>query len=462
MSEEKVNLLVEYIVKGQEQMRQIDSDLDKLAKKSDTATKATTKGEAASAKNTQTLGKQIPILRDLQPLMSGLGLSWITGASAIAAVGIGAMQANQAFQTWMAGMIGLAVMTSTLNGGQTTFVESTKSAADNAARLGISMKDYAGAMTTLDGATKNTNTSLGILNDAVSISHATGQPLDQVVKTLSDAFSNGVWSNGDFIQPGILALQTMEDNLNSLGATSQGFKNQVDDDWSSITESISTNIGKAISRTVTGLKIIGVDAWELLGIGKDGWLVKGIADFLLWCGNIDWSKIWSGIGTIWNNIWTGVRDFFVGIWDWITGHISINWDSVFSGLGNAWHNVWTGIANFFISIWNGIITAINWVIDKLDKIHVDLPSWLGGGTIGFNISPIGTVPMLANGGDIMSDGQAIVGDNGPELLNLPQGASVRPLNNSGPITIPIYIGDELLSQYVINDLNDIVRIRGGY
>ena len=42
----------------------------------------------------------------------------------------------------------------------------------------------------------------------------------------------------------------------------------------------------------------------------------------------------------------------------------------------------------------------------------------------------GIVPMLANGGTVVRDGVAMVGEKGPELLHLPAGAQVRPLGTT--------------------------------
>jgi hypothetical protein len=43
--------------------------------------------------------------------------------------------------------------------------------------------------------------------------------------------------------------------------------------------------------------------------------------------------------------------------------------------------------------------------------------------------------MLADGGNIYRGGAAIVGEAGPELLNLPRGASVTPLSNDMADTV---------------------------
>ena len=56
---------------------------------------------------------------------------------------------------------------------------------------------------------------------------------------------------------------------------------------------------------------------------------------------------------------------------------------------------------------------------------------------------LSAVPGLAEGGTITSGGSVLVGEHGPEFLNLPQGASVIPLQNGGRAGTTIYINVEI-------------------
>jgi hypothetical protein len=49
----------------------------------------------------------------------------------------------------------------------------------------------------------------------------------------------------------------------------------------------------------------------------------------------------------------------------------------------------------------------------------------------------GTIPGLAEGGTITRGGSVMVGEQGPEILNLPRSASVIPLDKQGGINITI-------------------------
>jgi len=77
---------------------------------------------------------------------------------------------------------------------------------------------------------------------------------------------------------------------------------------------------------------------------------------------------------------------------------------------------------------NAVIGMINKMIDALNALSFDIPDWvpvLGGKSFGFNLS---NIPLLANGGNVVGGGSAIVGEAGAELINLPTGATVTPLS----------------------------------
>jgi hypothetical protein len=102
--------------------------------------------------------------------------------------------------------------------------------------------------------------------------------------------------------------------------------------------------------------------------------------------------------------------------------------------------VFTGIFETLGSILkapvNFMINAINSVIGALNSINITVPDWpilppgIRGQSIGFNIP---TIPMLAQGTDFHRGGPAIVGEKGPELVNLPRGAQVIPNDDTNKI-----------------------------
>ena len=153
---------------------------------------------------------------------------------------------------------------------------------------------------------------------------------------------------------------------------------------------------------------------------------------------------------------------------------------VFKKFGDFFKGVWEGITNVFKTAINFIIKGINTLIEGLNKIKP--PQWLTDltGITGVNINPI---PLLAEGGDIQAAGKAIVGEAGPELLDLPRGARVTPLDREvgtidydrlantlisalansgfGQITVPVMLGNGTVQTIVVDALNAANYRSGG-
>lgn len=120
-----------------------------------------------------------------------------------------------------------------------------------------------------------------------------------------------------------------------------------------------------------------------------------------------------------------------GVIEFITGVFTGNWGKAWEGIKNIFSNIINGLGDIFKAPINFIIKGINTFIRGLNKIKI--PNWvpLVGGK-GFNI---GEIPLLAKGGNITMSGAAVVGEAGPEIINLPKGASVSPLKETGNKTI---------------------------
>lgn len=141
-------------------------------------------------------------------------------------------------------------------------------------------------------------------------------------------------------------------------------------------------------------------------------------------------------------IFSLVEKFFV----WASPYL----ETFFTWIGGALENLisWIGdggltgafqaFGDFFKNLWDGIVsafkTAINWIIEGINALisglnSIQPPAWLTEltGITGINIP---TIPYLANGGNIEQAGRVLVGERGPEILDLPGGARVTPLDNA--------------------------------
>ncbi len=120
-----------------------------------------------------------------------------------------------------------------------------------------------------------------------------------------------------------------------------------------------------------------------------------------------------------------------------------NWDTVKEKASQFWNylkEVMKGPANFILGAINTIIGAyekmINGLGSAINKIpSIKIPDWVpvyGGNEFGIPDIPsisLPRIPLLAEGGDIIEAGRVIVGEEGPEFLDLPKGAKVTPLDN---------------------------------
>ena len=86
-------------------------------------------------------------------------------------------------------------------------------------------------------------------------------------------------------------------------------------------------------------------------------------------------------------------------------------------------NMKNGIKKAFTDTFNGVIDiverAVNFIVDKLNTLHWDLPDWVedrfGISGFGFNLKRI-SIPRLARGGIAYQPTQAIIGDAGREAV----------------------------------------------
>lgn len=160
----------------------------------------------------------------------------------------------------------------------------------------------------------------------------------------------------------------------------------------------------------------------------------------------DWTEIFGPVlGGAFNaffqnieNVWNGIKQIFNGVIDFIRGVFTGDWDRAWKGLGEVLRGIvdtWVAIVkapiNGIIGILNAAIGGINSLIDGLNRLRIDIPDWvpgIGGGTLGFNIPHVPTIPLLASGG-VLLRGAAIVGEAGPELLQqLGNRTIVQPLS----------------------------------
>lgn len=200
------------------------------------------------------------------------------------------------------------------------------------------------------------------------------------------------------------------------------------------------NIIKSLPDLITNVipMILSID-WLGLGVEIINVIIDGIASLIMDIPNM--------FVQIWRNITGGASDAYSGITS-IFGRLADFFGSVF---GNAWQRVKDifsvggrifdgikdGILSAFKAIVNTIIRGINSVVAiPFRGINSALAAIRNVSIVGLrpfswiSTIPVPQIPYMAKGGTIADSGMAIVGEAGAELVNLPRGASVTPLNSN--------------------------------
>lgn len=111
-----------------------------------------------------------------------------------------------------------------------------------------------------------------------------------------------------------------------------------------------------------------------------------------------------------------------------------------------------GVIDFINGVVEAIKRPINAVIGGINTLFsalsFDIPEWIP--LIGGNSISLPKIPMLANGGTITGSGSVIVGEKGPEILNLNSGASVVPLSGNATGTSEVVRAIQDMSNNIIN------------
>ena len=127
----------------------------------------------------------------------------------------------------------------------------------------------------------------------------------------------------------------------------------------------------------------------------------------------------SGGWTSIQDCWANIQAVFSNIISFIDNVFSGNWSAAWQNIVNIFGNVFGLIVNLAKVPINAVISAINWVLSKINSISVTIPDWVpgvGGTTLGFNIP---TIPALAVGGIATAPTLAMIGEGGEPEAVLP-------------------------------------------
>ncbi len=219
------------------------------------------------------------------------------------------------------------------------------------------------------------------------------------------------------------------------------------------------------------------DSFRWIATTAIPWVIDAFSDFMAWL---------DGVGEKAGNVVEDVKAWFNGLVEniqSIPARISAFGQRMFNSIRTGANNVvnrtrkfLNGIVDFVRELpgriaaaasgmFNGIVTAAQNAVSQAAATLSNIPSRIGG-FFGFaNGGPIGAA---ASGGG--RGGQVIVGENGPELVNLPFGSAVTPASNTramlqggGTTTVVLEINSagSAMDNLLVELLRKAVRVRGG-
>ena len=203
---------------------------------------------------------------------------------------------------------------------------------------------------------------------------------------------------------------------------------------------------------------------------KTGGKLHGIIEFIKSSVTGAFTFIKDFIG----NAMAAIKKIFTGIVKFLSGAFTSDWDKAWDGIKDIFDGISTSIKGTWASAINAIIRALNWLIDKANKISFTVPGWvpgLGGKHIGVNIPKINElqIPKLAQGAVIPPNREfmAVLGDQKhgtnieAPLDTIKQAvAEVLGQGSDRPITIIVQMDGKEMFRQMVRENNSQVRMNG--
>ncbi|PHE70504.1 phage tail tape measure protein [Bacillus wiedmannii] len=335
------------------------------------------------------------------------------------------------------------------------------------------------------------------------------------------SFISTVWNNIKTVATNVwnaikAFLTTVWNGIKSIAETVWNALKSFFTAWLNAVKSVMTTVWNAIKSVVTtiwnSIKSVATSVWNALKSFFTAWLnsVKSVMTSV-------WNAIKSAITSVWNaikstatSVWNAIKNAVMGpintlksmatsafnslkssissifnsikstavsIWTSITSAVKGQVNSLVNGVKSAFN----GMKSSVLGVWNGIKsgmrTIINGIISMINKFigGFNTPAKLLNKIPGVDAPTIPKIPMLATGGTIFGNGQAIVGEAGPELVSK-SGSSVKvtPLSagekargiggalgagGSGVIEVPVSLDGKVIARVVAPFMDNELRGR---
>lgn len=285
--------------------------------------------------------------------------------------------------------------------------------------IGKNMEKYAGMLELTNLTMGASQEFQGTYGDNILI-------LEGKIREIQTAF--GTWLK-DGINPVVMALAnsmpTIEQIQGFIGGLTEMVSGNSDrlwflqDAWNRLREFLVVHVQPSLQRIYDKLREFGQE----------------IAPYIkLWLDKLGqwWAANGEKVMAIVRVVWSLIELIITTAIDLISGVLRVG----MALIAGDWGMAWEAIKDTFTSIWDNMLgfaerrfndlmyllrEGLNWAIEQLDKLIDKIP--LVGGVV--------DLPGFANGVQNFSGGVALVGEEGPELVNLPRGSDVIPNNQIG-------------------------------
>lgn len=412
--------------------------------------------------------------------------------------------------TWTGGIIvgALKGITSALN-GVSDWIKNHQTAVENFVVVGTLGSAFA-----ISGIIQGVVSAFAALAAGTSVLTPLITALGVAVNFLTSPITLVCLGIGALIAIGVLLYKNWEtvkqffiDLWDSFKMTIQQFVDWVTEVWTSIKDFFAgiwqgiKDVFAVVAEWFTGIFQAAWDGILSVWNAVIGWfsnLWTGIKDIFSaagsWFGDIfttAWTNIksaFSATAQFFRDLWTAIKSPFIKVADWFKDIFSKAWQAVkdvFSTGGKIFDGIKEGITGVFTTVVNGIIGGINKVISTplvfLNGILNDIRDIEIAGFTPFDEFwdydpiPVPQIPMLATGAVIPPNSEflAVLGDqkrgtNIEAPLDTIKQALFEALavyggavgNQKISVTIPIEVKGRVLSQIVIDDINDFIKRNG--
>ena len=340
-----------------------------------------------------------------------------------------------------------------------SFIKPTSEATKMAKELGIEFNvntlethGLAGALDMVKEATGGNIDSLGKLfssqealmavlaltgNQAEDFTTILGQMKDGAGAT-KEAFDKFIEDNPAYAfqilkaQVNVLAVEIGEALLPTLFELMEQVKPMVENliAWIKANPELTATITKWVAAIGAALAVLGP---LFLAIG---WIIGGVSSLITLVSSL--GTVWTAITTVFGVVVTAIGWVIsaIGSIGTVIGLVAtpIGWIiAAIAGIAAAatavWY-YWEPIKDFFKGLWDDVLLIFWWVGENLEKWFLWVWDWIKKildplGIISGTFNAIGgMIPGFADGGVMSRGGLALVGERGPELVQLPAGARV--------------------------------------